>query len=87
MWEEPQRPDCRGIKAAPRFYGVEPSICLRAIGPMYGISQRTPENAFTTVTIKTTRNATPTNAQTIHKMIEKNRPIAGMGVRIAWATE
>jgi hypothetical protein len=47
----------RGRPAGPwlQRYGVSP-ICLRAIGPTKGMSQRTPLNAFTIAIIVTTTN-------------------------------
>ncbi|PYJ92672.1 MAG: DNA polymerase III subunit delta [Verrucomicrobia bacterium] len=44
------------LRPIPHFQTAPPSNCLRAIGPMYGISQRTPVNAFTMVMIMITKN-------------------------------
>src|SRR5437667_92122 len=49
-------PIVAALRPIPHFQTAPPSNCLRAIGPMYGISQRTPVNAFTMVMIMITKN-------------------------------
>ncbi len=83
MLEGPWRPDSRGTKAAPTFYPA-PSICLRAIGPMYGISQRTPVNALMVATIQITRNAMCTTIAIKPQSNDRNGPIAGTLPKIRW---
>ena len=60
-----------------RRYSVS-FVCLRAIGPTQGISQRTPLNAFTIAMIRTIRKPTCTSAETRAQRPARRWPRPGM---------
>src|SRR5204862_4345777 len=56
--------------------------CLRAIGPMYGISQRAPVNAFTVAMIQRTTKAMLMIATIIPQKKSKRPAITGIDLKI-----
>ena len=57
-------------------------VCLRAIGPTHGMSQRTPLNAFTIAMMSTIKKPIFTNTEHRLQRPDSRPPIAGTWLRI-----